>query len=138
MRASVRNCLLAVSASLSLTPALAGTSGLYLPAPPTGPGGEDSIETSSGARCRQSINSNGSYLDVGVTGSAAGPPGTGGTGTGALGSFGYEERDREATAYARVTIPLGRKPSRIDCSRLYEMELAKLRREVELLRMGAR
>ncbi|MFS0737101.1 hypothetical protein ABC347_08625 [Sphingomonas sp. 1P06PA] len=135
MRASVRNCLLAASLSLAHGAALAGTSGLYLPAPPTGPGGEDSIETSSGTRCRQSINSNGSYLDVGVTGSAGTPVDRT---LGGLGFFGNDTRDQEATAYARVTIPLGAKPKRIDCSHIYELELTKLRREVELLRLGAR
>jgi hypothetical protein len=34
---------------------------------------------------------------------------------------------REALAYARVTIPLGRKPKRIDCSQIYELEIARLR-----------
>ena len=41
-------------------------------------------------------------------------------------------------AYVRMTIPLGRRPDRIDRSKIYELELDKLRREVELLRMGAR
>lgn len=43
--------------------------GVYLPPAPSGTGGEDSIETAEGTRCRQSINSSGPYLDVGVTGS---------------------------------------------------------------------
>lgn len=135
MRASVRNCLLAASLSLAPGVAMAGTSGLYLPAPPTGPGGEDSIETNSGTRCRQSMNSNGSYLDVGVTGSAGTPADRS---LGGLGYFANDTRDKEATAYARVTIPLGPKPKRIDCSQIYEMELTKLKREVELLKLGAR
>ncbi len=48
MRASVRNCLLAASLSVA-APGLAGTSGLYLPAPPSGPGGEDAINLVLGA-----------------------------------------------------------------------------------------
>jgi hypothetical protein len=131
MRASVRNSLLAASLSLA-TPALAGNNGVYLPSAPTGPGGEDSIETSGGTRCRQSINSNGAYLDLGVVGTAAAP-----IDDRNLGGFFTDTRDREGTAYARVTIPLGTRPSRIDCSRIYEMELDKLRREIELLRMAA-
>jgi hypothetical protein len=47
------------------------------------------------------------------------------------------DRDREAVAYARITIPLGKRPKRIDCSAIYELEIMKLRQEVELLRMGA-
>jgi hypothetical protein len=132
MRASVRNCLLIASASLVVLPTLASaaTSGLYLPSAPTGSGGEDAIETSSGTRCRQSINSNGAYLDVGVTGSAGSP-------VDGRNVF-ADSRDREGTAYARVTIPLGKRPTRLDCNRVYELEIEKLKREVELLRMGAR
>ena len=131
MRAFARNCLLTGFASLVLSaPAWAGTTGVYLPPAPVGSGGEDAIETSSGTRCRQSMNNNGSYLDVGMTGSAAAPAPRDTR-------FGYNDsRDREATLYARVTIPLGKRPDRIDCSRVYELELEKLRREVELLRMG--
>ena len=47
------------------------------------------------------------------------------------------ERDREALAYARVTMPLGKRPKRIDCSRVYELEIERLREEVALLRMNA-
>ena len=134
----VRNSLLAGLASLALlTPCgtRAGTSGVYLPPAPTGSGGEDSIETSSGTRCRQSMNSNGAYLDMGMTGTAASPNRYSGTGYGY--SFG-DQRDQEAMAYVRMTIPLGHRPDRIDCSKIYEMELDKLRREVELLRLGAK
>ena len=131
MRASVRNCLLIASLELA-SPALAGTSGVYLPPAPTGPGGEDAIETSSGTRCRQSINSSGAYVDFGVAG-------TTGTRDDPTRAFVYRDnRPNEATGYARVTIPLGKKPQRIDCSQVYELELAKLKREVELLRLGVR
>jgi hypothetical protein len=36
-----------------------------------------------------------------------------------------------------VTIPLGRKPARIDCNRLYEMEIERMKREIDLLKMAA-
>ncbi|MET0241791.1 MAG: hypothetical protein ABW184_18010 [Sphingobium sp.] len=113
-------------------PAFAETTGVFLPPAPTGSGGEDSIETSSGTRCRQSMNGNGAYVDVGMTGTAGSP-------TDANAGYLYRDsRDKEATAYVRMTIPLGKRPARIDCARLYELELDKLRREVELLRLGAR
>ena len=131
MRVFARGLLLAASLSHFVATAQAQT-GIYLPPSPQGPGGEDTIETSSGTRCRQSINSNNGYLDVGVAGSArTGAP----RGNGAF--ININERDGEALAYARVTIPLGRRPTRIDCSRLYELEIARLRQEVELLRMNA-
>lgn len=135
MRASAQNSLLAGLASLFAVAmpvtAWGGTSGVYLPTAPGGSGGEDSIETSSGTRCRQSMNNNGAYLDVGMTGAAAAPNRNT--------AYNYSDsRDREAMAYVRMTIPIGRKPDRIDCSKIYELELDKLRREVELLRMGAK
>lgn len=132
MPASVRNSLLAGWLSLSAGAAIASTNGLFLPAGPTGAGGEDAIETSSGTRCRQSINSSGAYLDMGVTGTAASPIDRD------RGILYTDGRDREATAYARVTIPLGRRPERIDCNQVYRLEIEKLKREVDLLRMGAK
>lgn len=129
MHVFVRSSLLA--ACLLALEAAAPAQGIYLPPAPQGPGGEDAIETASGARCRQSINGNGAYLDVGVAGSSANrfrdfyaPHGENRGGTEALG-------------YARVTMPLGRTPKRLDCSRLYEMEIARLKREIELLAMAA-
>lgn len=101
-----------------------------------GPGGEDSIETSTGTRCRQSINSSKGYVDIGVAGSAAsGLPENRANNRGVF--INITERDRQALAYARVTIPLGAMPKRIDCSKIYELEIAKLRQELELLRMNA-
>ena len=38
---------------------------------------------------------------------------------------------------ARLTVPLGNRPTRIDCTRLYELEIARLRQQVELLSMAA-
>ena len=130
MPASARIFLLA--ACLLPSPALADSNGVYLPPAPGGPGGEDSIETASGTRCRQSINSNGAYLDIGMTG-------TGSTGTRQGNWYPGTQLDggNQGTAYARITMPLGRKPSRIDCSRLYELELARMKREIELLEMAA-
>jgi hypothetical protein len=136
MRAFVRKLLLVASASALATPALAGTNGIYLPPAPTGPGGEDSIETSSGTRCRQSINSNGSYVDFGVTGTTSRPPQQQDR---TQSSFLYaDQAPNEATAYARVTIPLGKKPQRIDCSQVFELEVTRLKREIELLKLGVR
>ena len=78
------------------------------------------------------MNSNGAYLDVGVTGRTANSndrstsffPSNNNNGT-------------EAIGYARVTMPLGRKPGRMDCSRLYELEIARMQREIELLKLAA-
>lgn len=130
MHVSVRVCALAASLLVLEAPALA-SDGLYLPTAPRGSGGEDSIETAGGTRCRQSINSNGAYLDMGATASAAKP-----LPEDRLAGF-ARERDQEGLVYVRVTMPLGKRLERIDCNRIYEMEIARLHEELELLKMAA-
>ena len=70
----------------------------------------DEIQTSSGIRCRQSVDG-GMSLDTGVSANIEG----------------------EAATYLRLTIPLGA-PKRIDCSRLYDLEIEKLQAEIDSLR----
>lgn len=77
-------------------------------------------------RCSQSINSNGGYLDLGVAG-------------GDLNTYYNADLDRRpqsAVGYARVIIPLGETPQRLDCSRLYDLEIQRLKAEIEMLRIG--
>ena len=131
MPVSVRNCLRAACLIALSGAGAAAADPLYLPGPPHGPGGEDSIETSSGTRCRQSINSNGAYLDAGLAGSAAKPVDLRGQ------PYFSDTRDQQALAYVRVTVPLGKRPKRIDCSNIYELEIDRLKRELELLQMAA-
>jgi len=120
-----------VVATLAAWPALAAD-GLLLPPPPVGPGGEDSITTSEGVRCSQSINSSGGYLDLGIAG---------GDLSSAYSSSDYGNDDdygapQSAVAYARVIIPLGEAPTRLNCARLYELEIQKLKAEIEMLKVG--
>ncbi len=102
--------------------------GILLPAPPVGPGGEDSITTSEGVRCSQSINSNGGYLDMGVAGGDLNTTYYTGSSTVTPG--------QSAIGYARVIIPLGQTPARLDCSQLYNLEIQRLKAEIELLKVG--
>ena len=129
MRGFVRSSLLAASLCAASAPSFA--EGLYLPPPPTGPGGEDRVESATGTRCSQSINSNGSYLDVGMAASTA-------KNQNAYASpFCPNGAGSEALGYVRITIPLGHRPSRIDCTRIYELELQRMQREIELLKLAA-
>jgi hypothetical protein len=110
----------------------AAADGLLLPPPPVGPGGEDSITTSEGVRCSQSINSSGGYLDLGIAG---------GDLSSAYSNTDYGNDDdygapQSAVAYARVIIPLGEAPTRLNCARLYELEIQKLKAEIEMLKVG--
>lgn len=93
-----------------------------LPPAPVGPGGEDSITTSDGVRCSNSINSSGGYVDFGVAGGDLSNYGSGG--------------EQSAIGYARVIIPLGAPPRRLDCASLYDLEIARLKAEIELLKIG--
>lgn len=105
--------------------AVEAADGLLLPSPPIGPGGEDAITTSEGVRCSQSINSSGGYLDFGVAG-------------GDLSNYASAGRDegQSAIGYARIIVPLGAAPKRLDCSRLYDLEIARLRAEIDMLKIG--
>ena len=131
MHVSVRNCLL-VASLITISGPVGATDGIYLPPAPTGPGGEDSVEAASGARCRQSINGNQGYVDIGASASHS---------SGRTDPYGFyggsQGSGDQALGYARVTIPLGRKPTRIDCNRLYELEIERMRQEIELLKMAA-
>ncbi|MEL6316276.1 MAG: hypothetical protein AAFR16_01420 [Pseudomonadota bacterium] len=71
------------------------------------------------------MNGNGAYLDLGV-----------GRVANSLGRDAYDEQETSVIGYARVVIPLGRKPERLDCKRLYDLEVERLKMEIELLRMG--
>ncbi len=82
------------------------------------PYGQDEVRTASGVACRSSVASSGPYVDMGVIGSE-------------------DVYDRDGTAvYGRVVIPLGRQPRRVDCTSLYQLEIERLRMELELMRMG--
>jgi hypothetical protein len=101
--------------------------GVLLPPAPVGPGGEDAITTSEGVRCSQSINAAGGYLDLGVAG-------------GDLNNYysgsDVDDRPQSAIGYARIIIPIGTTPKRLDCSRLYELEIKRLQAEIQMMQVG--
>jgi hypothetical protein len=77
-------------------------------------------------RCSQSINSSGGYLDFGVAGGNLDTYTTPSTST----------PGQSAIGYARIIIPLGTSPKRLDCARLYDLEIARLKAEIEMLKVG--
>lgn len=79
-------------------------------------------------RCSQSINSNAGYLDIGVVGGGLSSYGAGGV----SGS----PDPQSAIGYARIVVPLGAAPRRLDCTALYELEIRKLKQEIDLLKIG--
>ncbi|WP_367718664.1 hypothetical protein AB2N04_10240 [Nitratireductor sp. GISD-1A_MAKvit] len=60
------------------------------------------------------MSSSGAYLDSGVIGNAA----------------------NTLAAYGRLVVPLGQRPKRLDCDRLYQLELQRLELEVRLMQQG--
>lgn len=80
------------------------------------PQGQDEVRSADGTSCRSSISGSGAYLDVGVVGGRSATEGM--------------------STYGRVVIPLGRRPARLDCSRLYALEIKRLEMEIRLLEMG--
>ena len=44
--------------------------------------------------------------------------------------------DQSAIGYARIIVPLGSSPKRLDCARLYDLEIARLKAEIEMLKVG--
>lgn len=84
------------------------------------PQGYDEVRTSDGSFCRSSVSGNGAYLDMGVIGSQK-PDGS---------------TIDNGAVYGRVVVPLGRTGNRLDCRRLYDLEIERLRMEVRLLRAG--
>ena len=80
--------------------------------------GQDIIRGSGGISCQSAVSGGGPTLDMGVIGTED--------------PFGRDS----ASLYGRVTIPLGKKPKRVDCTRLYEMELERLKLELDVLRQA--
>lgn len=84
------------------------------------PSGSDEIRTTDGATCRSAVGGDGAYMDVGVIGSPE-----------------SQDANSSAAAYGRLVIPLGYKAKRLDCTKLYDLEIRRLKMELELARMGS-
>lgn len=80
------------------------------------PQGTDEVRASDGTSCRSAVGGNGAYLDVGV--------------------IGKPSTADDNSYYGRVVVPLGRSPKRLDCSKLYELEVERLKLELELAKAG--
>ena len=93
--------------------------GLNLPQVPV-PSGSDEVRAADGTTCKSSISGNGPTMDFGV-----------------LGNQDLYGQIGSGTVYGRVVVPLGERPKRIDCSKLYQLEIERLQHELQLVRMGA-
>lgn len=93
-----------------------GENGFNLPGV-TLPQGQDEVHAADGTTCRSAVGGSGTYLDVGAINSSM-------------------NADGNVATYARVVIPLGRRSSRLDCAKLYELEVERLTMELRLMKMG--
>ncbi|TIT35813.1 MAG: hypothetical protein E5W65_11675 [Mesorhizobium sp.] len=81
------------------------------------PQGQDEVHAADGTTCRSAVSGSGAYVDLGVI-------------------RGNSQTNNGVATYGRVVIPIGRTPKRLDCSRLYELEVQRLQMELKLLKMG--
>ena len=81
------------------------------------PQGQDEVHASDGTTCRSAVSGSGAYFDLGLI-------------------HGNSQSNNDLATYGRVVIPIGRTPKRLDCSRLYELEVERLQMELRLLKMG--
>jgi hypothetical protein len=100
-------------------PCFADQSSIQLPVR-SGQSGYDEVRTSSGAFCRQSVSS-AVIAEAGVVQLQKDEP-----------VFGADQR-QEAALYGRITWAIGT-PKRLDCARLYELEIETLRAELDMMR----
>ena len=91
--------------------------GVNLPSAPS-VHGQDRVNGASGMSCESAIASGGPYVDLGV-----------------IGAQDVYARDT-AAVYGRIVVPLGKRPKRVDCTKLYELEITRLKMELELMRLG--
>lgn len=91
--------------------------GFNLPSAPR-PTGQDIVRGSGGISCQSAVSGNGPVFDLGV-----------------IGTNDIYSRDSTAV-YGRITVPLGKKPRRVDCSKLYDLEIQRLKMELKLMRAG--
>lgn len=92
--------------------------GIFLPPMPAQTG-FDEVRGADGTACRSSMGNNGAFLDAG-----------------AIANDSPEGNSAGGMIYGRIIVPLGERTRRIDCTRLYELEIKRLQHELQLVRMG--
>lgn len=81
------------------------------------PSGTDEVRAADGTSCRSAVGGNGAYVDMGMIGKSNNP-------------------SDNSSYYGRVVVPLGKSPKRLDCTKLYELEVERLKLELELAKAG--
>jgi hypothetical protein len=95
----------------------------------TGTGSE--VTTASGASCRTGTQR--TTVDMGITSKRYDDNSMGNINPQA-GLYNFNTPQDTGMVYARIVIPIGAKKSQLDCSRMYNLELNRMKSENELLR----
>lgn len=112
---------------------------IQLPSQPQFPQGQDKVRAADGTECSVSTAPRKRYMDIGVVGG-------GSTGSGVENAYpfvvpnlGYAPNNQynrtTGGVYARIVINLDPEKPTIDCNRLYELEIERLRAEIEQLKL---
>lgn len=107
---------------------------IQLPNQPQFPQGQDRVRSADGTECSVSTAPRDKYMDIGIVGG-------GSTGQGSEYSYipqvGPQNQYSRNTGgvYARIVINLDAEKPRIDCNRLYELEIQRLRAELEQIKL---
>jgi hypothetical protein len=83
------------------------------------PQGSDEVRAADGTSCRAAVSGNGAYVDLGV-----------------MGNPDSSASQSSASVYGRMVIPLNAPRKRVDCTQLYNLEIERLKVELQLLKMG--
>lgn len=117
------SCMMLSSFGPALAQTTSSTPSFSLPGV-TLPSGTDEVRAADGTSCRSAIGHAGAYLDVGVIGNPSALTGS------------SSDSEASSAAYGRLVIPLGRSRKRVDCTRLYDIEVRRLEMELRLMEMG--
>lgn len=132
-------CALVSLSASNQTLAQSSIGNIQLPSAPMFPQGQDRIRSADGTECSISTAPREKYMDVGVVGGSS-------SGTGVENSYPYVVPGSSVVpgnqynritggVYARIVINLDPERPRIDCNRLYELEIIRLKAELEQLKL---
>ena len=116
VRAGILAVVLIAFPALANAQDASASNGFSLPGV-TLPSGTDEVRAADGTSCRSAVGGNGAYVDMGMIGKANNP-------------------SDNSSYYGRVVIPLSKGSKRLDCTKLYELEVERLKLELELAKAG--
>lgn len=141
MQNKPQSLVFALALGLACLPAISQTTvgNIQLPSAPQFPQGQDRVRSADGTECAVSTAPRDKFMDIGVVGG-------GGQGMGVENSYPYmlpgttfapSNQYSRVTGgvYARIVINLDPDRPKIDCNRLYDLEIIRLKAEIEQLKL---